>query len=104
MIRREDMAERHASTDVRPENASTPVRPENETHVRSEEEEVPKSGHAPVPRWLIVNYIFWPIFGLVWFYLFWNGSYGWLDRGYWKELQEAANTTIPFENASLPPK
>lgn len=53
------------------------------------------SKDAPVPRWLIFNYIFWPLWGLVWFYYFWNGSYGWLDRGYWHELQEAAKTTFP---------
>lgn len=53
------------------------------------------SAHAPVPKWLIWNYIFWPIFGLFWLYFFWNGSYGWLDRGYWSELQRAANTTFP---------
>jgi hypothetical protein len=54
------------------------------------------SKDAPVPRWLIFNYIFWPLWGIVWFYFFWNGSYGWLDRGYWRELQEAARTTFPF--------
>lgn len=50
----------------------------------------------PVPGWLIFNYIFWPIVGLFVFYFFWNGSYGWLDRGYWQQLQRAANTTYPF--------
>lgn len=55
------------------------------------------SKDAPVPRWLIFNYILWPIFGIVWFYYFWNGSYGWLDRGHWSQLQRAANTTIPFD-------
>ena len=35
---------------------------------------------APVPRWLIFNYILWPIWGIATFYLFWNGSHGWLDR------------------------
>lgn len=62
------------------------------------------SKDAPVPTWLIVSYIFWPIFGLVWFYLFWNGSWGWLDRGYWQQLQRAANTTIPFETSAYPPE
>jgi len=54
------------------------------------------SQDAPVPRWLVASYIFWPIFGLIWLFYFWNGSYGWLDRGYWQELQRAANTTYPF--------
>lgn len=59
-------------------------------------DEVIKSNDAPVPRWLICNYIFWPIFGLFWLWYFWNGSHGWLDRGYWHQLQEAANTTFPY--------
>lgn len=52
------------------------------------------SKHGKVPRWLIATYIVMPIWGLVWFYFFWNGSTGWLDRGYWQQLQEAANTTF----------
>lgn len=54
------------------------------------------SKHNPVPKWLILSYIVWPIVGLIWFYLFWNGSYGWFDRGYWQQLQRAAGTTFPF--------
>ncbi|MFN4173984.1 MAG: hypothetical protein ACK4HV_02635 [Parachlamydiaceae bacterium] len=53
------------------------------------------SAHAPVPRWLKWNYAFWVIFGLSWFALYWNGSWGYLDRGHWNELQKAANTTFP---------
>lgn len=53
------------------------------------------SAHAPVPRWLFWNYIFWTLFGLAWFALYWNGSWGFLDRGHWQELQKAANTTFP---------
>lgn len=70
----------------------------DDDYVGSPDDEVIKSNDAPVPRWLIINYIIWPLWGIVWFYYFWNGSYGWLDRGYWQELQRAANTTIPFEN------
>jgi len=54
------------------------------------------SKNAPVPRWLTLSYVFWITFGLVWFVLFWNGSFGWFDRGYWQQLQRAANTTYPF--------
>lgn len=68
----------------------------------SEEEEVELYGDegiaskdTPVPRWLILTYITLPIWGIITFILFWNGSVGWLDRGYWKELQIAANTTFP---------
>ncbi len=53
------------------------------------------SAHAPVPRWLLWNYVFWAVFGLFWFALYWNGSWGYLDRGHWQELQKAANTTFP---------
>lgn len=54
------------------------------------------SKNAPIPGWLSKSYYFWILFGFVWFYFFWNGSYGWLDRGYWQQLQRAAQTTIPF--------
>ncbi len=56
------------------------------------------SYHGTVPRWLKYQYAIWIIFGIVWFGLFWNGSWGYLDRGYWQQLQRAANTTIPFGN------
>lgn len=54
---------------------------------------------APIPKWLKFNYIFWPLWGIVWFFMFWNGSSGWFDRGYWQQLQRAANTTFPSYNA-----
>jgi hypothetical protein len=56
------------------------------------------SGHAPIPSWLKWVYVILPIQGLLIFYLFWNGSSGWLDRGYWLQLQKAANTTFPQIN------
>lgn len=58
------------------------------------------SSDAPVPRWLTFSYVFWTLFGILWFILYWNGSWGWLDRGYWDELQKAANTTFPIENVN----
>lgn len=74
---------------------------ENE-HDVEEKEEYGDTGivshNAPIPRWLKINYIFWIIFGLCWFLYFWNGSRGWLDRGYWQDLQRAAQTTYPFDN------
>ena len=57
-----------------------------------------RSANAPVPKWLIATYIILPIWGVITFMLFWNGSRGWLDRGYWEQLQHAANTTIPQQN------
>jgi hypothetical protein len=51
-----------------------------------------------VPHWLFWIYFLLPIWGILTFYVYWNGSYGWLDRGYWHELQKAANTTVPQVN------
>lgn len=56
------------------------------------------SGNAPIPKWLKLTYIVLPIWGIIAFWLYWNGSSGWLDRGYWRQLQNAANTTFPIEN------
>ncbi len=56
------------------------------------------SYHGTVPRWLKLQYYFWIVWGLVWFVLYWNGSWGYMDRGYWQQLQRAANTTFPIEN------
>jgi len=53
---------------------------------------------AKVPRWLKLTYIILPIWGVIVLFLYWNGSHGWLDRGSWKELQQAANTTYPFRD------
>jgi hypothetical protein len=76
--------------------------------MKNEDEEIEVYGdqyiaskNAPVPRWLKINYFFWIAFGIVWFYFFWNGSYGWLDRGYWQQLQRAANTTFPFNTTKV---
>lgn len=73
------------------------------------EEEIETYGDAriasydnPIPGWLIATYIIMPIIGFVGFYLYWNGSHGWLDRGYWHQLQKAANTTMPYVNADDP--
>lgn len=57
---------------------------------------------AKVPLFLWLTYISLPIWGIITLYFFWNGSIGgWLDPGYWKELQIAANTTAPFENQQM---
>lgn len=56
------------------------------------------SAHNPIPGWLIATYIILPIWGIICFALFWNGSHGWLDRGYWSALEKAANTTYPIQS------
>lgn len=61
-----------------------------------------RSGEAKIPKWLIATYILLPLWGIVWWYFFWNGSYGWLDPGHWNELQRAANTTFPIINQNDP--
>lgn len=54
-----------------------------------------KEDHNKVPYWLIVTYIILPIWGFFTLFYFWNGSRGWLDPGYWQQLERAANTTYP---------
>lgn len=56
------------------------------------------SKEGTVPKWLIWVYVTLPIWGILTFCLYWNGSYGWLDRGYWQQLQTAANTKFPQVN------
>lgn len=56
---------------------------------------------AKVPKFLLLTYLLLPFWGIVTFCYFWNGSLGWFDRGYWHELQVAANTTFPFENLAM---
>lgn len=53
---------------------------------------VPTSNDGKVPGWLLFSYGFLPIFGLIILYYFWDGSFGWFDRGAWSALQQAANT------------
>jgi hypothetical protein len=56
---------------------------------------------AKIPKFLILTYILLPIWGIATGYYYWNGSVGWLDRGYWHQLQIAANTTLPYENQNI---
>lgn len=53
---------------------------------------VPPSDDGKIPWYLVFSYGFWPIFGLIFLYYFWDGSFGWFDRGAWASLQQAANT------------
>jgi hypothetical protein len=73
----------------------------NETVNQNEEEEVPSSLDTKIPRFLLFTYIVLPIFGIYWFYSYWDGSHGVLDRGYWHELQVKANTTIYEKNQPI---
>jgi hypothetical protein len=55
-----------------------------------------------VPTFLKWVYALLPILGLIAWYKFWNGSEGWMDRNHWKQLQQAARTTFPFEKPESP--
>ena len=63
----------------------------------SEEHDVPQTEDHPIPGLLKVTYVVLLVGGILAFFLYWNGSHGWLDRGYWSQLQKAAGTTYPFE-------
>jgi hypothetical protein len=63
-----------------------------------------RSLDAKVPTFLKWTYITLPIWGIIAFALYWNGSSGWLDRGYWRQLQNAAKTTFPIVNFDSPPE
>ncbi|KAF3362595.1 hypothetical protein PHSC3_000834 [Chlamydiales bacterium STE3] len=56
------------------------------------------SKDAKVPKFLLLTYAILPIWGLFSLYAYWGGSSGWLDRGYWQQLQRAANTTSSEKN------
>ena len=55
--------------------------------------EVKEYENMPVPMFLKVAYLLILIVGSVGLWAFWNGSTGYFDRGYWKELQIVAGTT-----------
>lgn len=61
------------------------------------DEEIPKSEESKIPSFLYLVYILVFFGGLLAFILFWNGSKGWLDRGFWQKLQQAASTTYPYD-------
>lgn len=60
----------------------------------SEDEDIPQYQTNKFPKFLIITYIILPIWGIYWFVSYWNGSTGFLDRGYWHQLQVAAGTTF----------
>ena len=52
----------------------------------------------PTPFYLKLSYILCISWGIVWMWMFWSGSWGWLDRGSWQGLEKAANTTMVSEH------
>lgn len=75
-----------------------------ENHIEDYGDPYIASYEGKVPTWLKWVYVIAPIWGIIWFYLYWNGVQGWLDRGYWQQLQRAANTTYPFVDQDDPGK
>lgn len=75
------------------EELQRPLNEEDELEVYGDDYITSKD--ARVPRWLIVIYIILPIWGFCSLFYYINGSRGWLDRGYWNQLQKAALTTFP---------
>lgn len=55
--------------------------------------EIQEYQNTRVPTFLKWVYLFLPLWGLWSMYYYWEGSRGWMDRGYWHELEIAANTT-----------
>ncbi|MBN4066593.1 hypothetical protein JYU14_00725 [Simkania negevensis] len=76
---------------------SPPTPPEKREYVTFGDKELYEFKDTKIPKFLIFTYIFFPLWGILWFFLFWNGSNGWLDRGHWGALEQAANTKAPIE-------
>ena len=58
---------------------------------------------AKVPTFLLFVYGILPIWGIIALAVLWNGTTGtWMDPGYWRDLQIAANTTYPLRNIDTP--
>ncbi len=70
------------------------LRNEDELHEYSggEIKELPPS-KTKIPTFLKWTYVILPIWGVITWFYFIDGSRGWLDRGYWQQLQQAAQTT-----------
>lgn len=60
-----------------------------------EQEEVPQFAKNKTPLFLKLTYILLPLWGILWFILYWNGSKpDFLNPGHWAELQKIANTKL----------
>ncbi|SCA58754.1 Uncharacterized protein AB751O23_AN_00090 [Chlamydiales bacterium SCGC AB-751-O23] len=56
--------------------------------------EIKEFKDTKVPTFLKITYFTLIAWGLTWFVFYFDGSQGYLDRGYWQELAQAAKTTI----------
>lgn len=64
--------------------------------------EIQELEDTTVPFFLKVQYVFITLLVFASLFYFWNGSAGYFDRGYWKELQVAAGTTRTSDGAEVP--
>lgn len=60
-------------------------------------DEVPPSEENKIPLFLKITYLVVLIWGIWGFVAYWNGASGFFNRPVWTRLQEAADTTYPFE-------
>ncbi len=66
------------------------------------DQEVREYHDTPIPKFLMAIYIVLPIWGILWWSLYWDGSQGFLDRGFWSELEKAAGTRKVVEAPASP--
>lgn len=76
------------------EELQQPLHEEEEVEIYGDDYLV--SNDARVPRSLIILYLVLAIWGFFALFYYINGTRGWLDRGYWNQLQKAALTTFPY--------
>jgi hypothetical protein len=68
---------------------------DNHRHIMGyADNEVREYEDTNVPTFLKWVYVILPIWGVIWWWLYWDGSTGALDRGKWQQLERAAQTTM----------
>ena len=60
-------------------------------------EMIPESGERRMSYWLLIPFILIVVWGVWALWAYWDGASGAVDRGYWRKLQRAANTTFHKE-------
>lgn len=54
--------------------------------------EIQEIPDTKIPWYIKLITLVLPLWGILWFFYFANGSFGWVDRGAWNDLQKAAQT------------
>lgn len=73
---------------------------DNSLEIYGEDPQIASFEGKKIPLFLILTYLFLPVWGAFEFYWFWNGSSSLFDSGYVSQLQAAAGTTFPTEDAT----